>query len=310
MIDFIGDYTHWKGIEISDFTQDPSNPEGWNLMYVRDSDHNIFEQFNGHHCGSGFYLRGSSTDNLVLNSDFHHNQDPYTATAYDNADGIGLGWIDYGSTNTVRGCRFWWNSDDGLDLWLNEGIIIIEDTWSWYNGYIPDTFDVGGNGNGFKLGRQDEDHGSEVLRTITNCVAAHNRQLGYTPNGATCNIALYNNIAYENGETGGWGGGFEFAGSIPYYINNNIAYQNLPAEVDIGNNANVSNNSWNGSTVTDADFVSLDVNQLDDPRKADGSLPDITFGHLASDSDLINAGVNVGLDYNGVAPDIGAFESP
>ena len=32
--------------------------------------------------------------------------------------------------------------------------------------------------------------------------------------------------------------------------------------------------------------------------------------HLAADSDLIDAGLNVGLPFNGPAPDLGAFETP
>jgi len=44
------------------------------------------------------------------------------------------------------------------------------------------------------------------------------------------------------------------------------------------------------------------------PRKADGSLPDVNFFHLNSSSKLIDKGVNVGLPFNGTAPDLGAFE--
>jgi len=51
------------------------------------------------------------------------------------------------------------------------------------------------------------------------------------------------------------------------------------------------------------------MGQLDNPRQADGSLPVITCFHLAEDSDLIDAGVDVGLPYEGETPDIGAFES-
>jgi hypothetical protein len=35
----------------------------------------------------------------------------------------------------------------------------------------------------------------------------------------------------------------------------------------------------------------------------------LDFMRLAAGSDLINAGVNVGLPFNGAAPDLGAFES-
>jgi hypothetical protein len=38
-------------------------------------------------------------------------------------------------------------------------------------------------------------------------------------------------------------------------------------------------------------------------------LPDVDFLHLASGSDLIDGGVDVGLDFDGSAPDLGAFES-
>jgi hypothetical protein len=44
-------------------------------------------------------------------------------------------------------------------------------------------------------------------------------------------------------------------------------------------------------------------------RQADGSLPDITSFKLVGGSDLINAGTNVGLPFNGAAPDLGAFET-
>lgn len=60
--------------------------------------------------------------------------------------------------------------------------------------------------------------------------------------------------------------------------------------------------------VTDADFVSVDSTGISGPRKADGSLPDINFLKLAQGSSLIDAGVNIGLAYNGAAPDIGYQE--
>ena len=61
-------------------------------------------------------------------------------------------------------------------------------------------------------------------------------------------------------------------------------------------------------TVTDADFVSVDSTGLTSARQADGSLPDLDFLKLASTSDLINAGIDVGLPYEGDYPDIGAYE--
>jgi hypothetical protein len=61
--------------------------------------------------------------------------------------------------------------------------------------------------------------------------------------------------------------------------------------------------------VTNEDFVSIDTLGVRGLRNADGSLPDLEFLHLASGSDLIDAGVDVGLPYNDAAPDLGAFET-
>ena len=45
------------------------------------------------------------------------------------------------------------------------------------------------------------------------------------------------------------------------------------------------------------------------PRGTDGSLPATNFMKLVSGSDLIDKGIDVGLPYNGSAPDLGAFEN-
>ena len=63
------------------------------------------------------------------------------------------------------------------------------------------------------------------------------------------------------------------------------------------------------SVIADNDFVSIDASALKGPRKSDGSLPDIDYLRLESGSDLVNAGVDLGLPYTGAAPDIGPFES-
>ena len=48
---------------------------------------------------------------------------------------------------------------------------------------------------------------------------------------------------------------------------------------------------------------------LKSARKSDGSLPDIDYFKLVPASDLRNAGIDLGLPYNGSAPDLGPFES-
>ena len=94
-------------------------------------------------------------------------------------------------------------------------------------------------------------------------------------------------------------------------MHNNLAYVGTGTS-NLNESGSMVSNNWFTLpvTVSAADFQSLDASQMTLPRKADGSLPDITFMHLTSGSDLIDAGLNVGLPYNGAAPDLGAFEVP
>ncbi len=301
---FSGDYFYFKGLDISGYTQlDGGVCAGFS---IENSSHNIFELLNYHNNGSGMGISQNSTDNLILNCDFHHNQDPLTpgGDQYGNADGFGFDNIPEGAVNTVWGCRFWWNTDDGIDPYGSDGTIIIENCWSFYNGYIPDTFNKGGNGSGFKLGITRADHGNDVLFQIRNCLAYKNRYIGFDQNGAKATTELYNNTSYMNGNHGFYFNDYDRVN----ILKNNISFKNLN-EFKVSNESILSNNTFSSNlSVSESDFIGLDGTQLMGNRKADGSLPDIDFLHLDPGSDLIDAGVDVGLPYTGKAPDIGAFE--
>jgi len=307
---FTGDYFHWKGLEITGYTQLESKV--YTGFRVSDSNNNIIENINSHHNGHGFTLSGKSNGNLILNCDFYYNQDPLTDPKYEDADGLEICYIPAGMTNTIRGCRFWWNTDDGLDLWENDGTVLIDSCWSWNNGFIPGTFTPAGNGNGFKLGITTINHGTKVLRTIKNCLAYNNRARGFDQNKALCSVVLNNTTAYKNGTSG-----FVFDyGGILAVVKNSISYQNEIAP-SLNGSAITAANSFRDneympspSSISDSDFLSLDGIQLEAPRKDDGSLPEIEFMHLAAGSVLIDAGVDVGLPFWGTAPDLGAFEMP
>lgn len=306
---FSGDYFHWKNIEITGYNQ--FNTEINAGLKVQYSNHNVFELINSHHNGHGMIMAKDCDDNLILNCDFHHNSDPLTATPYENADGLEICYIPSGFTNTVKGCRFWWNSDDGIDLWENDGSVIIDSCWSWNNGYLADTSEPAGNGVGFKLGKSDLESGNAIRRTVSNCLAYNNKSWGFHQNGANAVIAVYNNTSCFNGAHGFWFGSY----AKPHIIKNNISFRN-PEYCCLTSSSVVSNNNFliNNTTnpvflVNDDDYVSLDGSQLSAPRNANGGLPDIDFMHLAPGSDLIDAGLNVGLPFSGQAPDIGAFET-
>jgi uncharacterized repeat protein (TIGR02059 family) len=304
---FSGNYCHFKGIKISGFDQ--RNDFVWTALRCEDFANCILEFLDLSWSGLGSYMTGSCNNNLFLNCDWHDNWDPYTR--YENADGLNFEVVNSGGSNTFRGCRFWNNSDDGLDLFNNDSYVLIENCWAWNNGYREDGVTVGGDGNGYKLGPTSISAPSTVLRRIVNCISYKNQAWGYNENGsAICNMEIYNNVSYNNSFGSNWGGGFNFnVSGIAYYIKNNISYKDVPDAANIGTKTNVTHNSWDGSyTVTNADFVSLDGSDLNLPRKSDGSLPDIDFLHLAEGSDLIDAGVKVGLTYIGNNPDLGPFE--
>jgi hypothetical protein len=138
------------------------------------------------------------------------------------------------------------------------------------------------------------------------CFAFGNRRQGFYANHHDGGLDFINNTAFNNEQHN-----FDFLtdlSSADHYARNNISVgsrhvTNVPAGADI------AYNSWDLSvTASNDDFVSVDTSLATAPRKADGSLPDIDFLHLAAGSDLVDKGEDVGFDYNGSAPDLGAFE--
>lgn len=308
---FEGNYFRWKGIRVSGFTQIDDNL--YYAMIIQSANHNIFEQMTFSHSGLGFDVSHYSTDNLILNCDFHHNYDPFTSgTPYGNADGANA-HTDGGTTNTFKNCRFYLNSDDGIDLFNGDGLILIDGCWAWMNGYREDKTTRGGDGYGYKLGMTSGNFSNTHLRTITNCLSFHNRLGGFGINEALCIVWLYNNSAYHCNDGTDYSLGFAFDGQdgIVHVLKNNIGYANQHTsglEANWTSTSIQDHNSWNGGvSVSDADFVSTDTTGVAGSRISTGDLPTLNFLHLAAGSDLIDAGTNVGLVSTN-APDLGAFE--
>ncbi len=318
---FKGNYVHFKGLEISGYTQITSgNCSG---IRVENSNYNIFELLNIHHNGLGMDMPNlgyteHATGNLILNCDFHHNQDPLTnGDPYGNGDGISLEWITHPEDiNTIKGCRSWYNSDDGYDFYKNEGTVIIDSCQAFLNGYIPDTSTTGGDGNGFKLGPTVSGYPSEIKRIFTNTVSFQNRMNGYDLNGGRFRAVFYNNTSYLNGNRGFRMADDAYNESLSHIAKNNIGYQNSSLNGDFSPNSIISNNTFltDGSgnpnyTVSNSDFLSLNSSSMNSSRQANGSLPDVSFLHLDLSSDLVGGGVDVGLPYLGYHPDLGAYET-
>jgi len=315
--DVTGSWIHLKGLEVKGVPQNNNlNHESWGIWIS--GSNNIFELLNTHnHMGPGLFIQGGS-NNLVLNCDSHDNYDPMTSNgAGQSADGFGA--HEGGSGNVFRGCRAWWNSDDGYDLIHAQEAVTIENCWAWYSGYLPGTMTrtAAGNGNGIKGGGFDlpptRVPASPPSHTVRNCLSFMNINNGFDANFEPVANHWTNNTAYMNGAN------FNMHGTLADGTNanvgilrNNIAFGGTAITSGTGSMVDDAFNSWDsalGVSVSAADFQSTSVAGMDGPRQADGSLPCLPFLRLAAGSDLIDKGQDVGLPFSGSAPDLGAFES-
>jgi hypothetical protein len=310
----VSSYIHLKGLEVTGAPQQPGNllnNESWGI-YI-DSNNNIIEQVNTHHhMGPGLFL-ANGFNNLILNVDSHHNYDPYSKSgAGQNADGFGAHITGTNKPNNVfRGCRAWSNSDDGFDT-INAGTsVLIENSWAWLHGYLPGTTTSvpSGNGNGFKIGGFGGGWAANAPVHVTrNNVAFRNKASGFYANHHPVASLFYNNTSvanrYDFNMLGVDPAGADIALGV---LRNNLAYLNTLVINVAG--ADVANNSWNlPVSVSAADFQSVSYEGWDAPRLPDGSLPPMPQFRLAAGSDLLDKGVNLGLPFEGAAPDLGAFE--
>lgn len=274
-----GSWLQLRGIEVRGVQQILTNTnESWGIR-VEGGSHNLFERLNLHHNeGPGFFIAAGS-DNLVLNCDSHHNWDPDRGGG--NADGFGSHSRQNG--NVFRGCRAWFNSDDGYDFINSPGVATAENCWSWKNGYVPDTDKPAGNGAGFKAGgfglRPPRIPPTVPRHVVKNCLSFLNRAQGFYANHHPGGIDWLGNTAWGNSRN------FDMTADVrpaAHLLRGNIAHGKggtlhkvNPGEID------AKENSWDRSTpLTDADFVSVSPVGADAPRGPDGSLPNIDFMRL------------------------------
>jgi hypothetical protein len=287
-------YWHIKGIDIKGAGDNGMNISGSN---------NIIEFCSFYkNRDTGLQLSGGASENQIINCDSYFNSDP----GQGNADGFAPK-LNVGTNNYFYGCRAWQNSDDGWDGYLrpsNDVSTILENCWCFSNGYLCDGSPSSGNGNGFKMGGSDN---KDLMHnfTLKNCIAFDNRVKGFDQNNNKGSMTLYNCSGYRNGAN--YSITTALDSSKTAILINNLA---LDSYGSLASFVIQQTNSWmTPFIVTNDDFVSIDTLGVRGPRNADGSLPDLEFMHLASGSDLIDAGVPVGLPYNDAAPDLGAFET-
>ncbi len=316
-----GNYMHIKGITVQG--------AGDNGFYVSGSNNFIDQCTSRWNCDSGFQLKNGS-NNLIMNCDSYENFDYETGGISTpnfggNADGFADKQYSNTGTNTYKGCRSWRNGDDGWDSYQKTGNTVYDSCWCY--SMAPATFDMSqnirfktdsaswfyqfkstnyvmtnyGNGNGFKLGGDYTSNNA----TLHNCISVGNKVKGFDQNNNNGIMTIYNCSSYNNQYNYGFTNS-----SYGTLIIKNCASLNSKSSNSFGcKSVTQAYNTWNtGFSCSSSDFASLDYSQMLNPRQADGSLPEITLLHLVPTSGLINSGINVGLPFEGLAPDLGAFE--
>ena len=314
-----GSWLHLKGIEVTG-VQVTLLGHTQSECFDNQGSNNLYEMLSMHDGQAiGFWL-GRGSNNLVLNCDAFRNYD-YTSENQrgGNVDGFG-GHPAHGSVNNVfRGCRAWFNSDDGFDLIGAGEAVTIENCWALYNGYGPQ-FENLGDGNGFKAGGYGSAPADRLPAVIPRhivrgCLAVRNKASGFYANHHPGGNDWLNNTAYRNGTN------FNLLGrlrdnrtdvpGIGHKLRNNLSFQSRRDLSNLDPQASDAQaNSFDLPVKIEAkDFASLDEAELVQPRGPEGALPRIHCLHLAPGSALIDRGEDTGLPFKGAAPDLGAFES-
>ena len=313
-----GSWLHLLGLEVTG-VQVTIKTHTQSICFESNGSHNIFERLRMHDGQAiGIYhIRGA--DNLFLNCDAWNNWD-YTSEdgKGGNVDGFGCHPTRGSTGNVFRGCRAWFNSDDGYDCINAHESVTFENCWAAYNGLSPKLERLA-DGNGFKAGG----YGSTAAERLPNriprhvvrwCVSVGNKNSGFYANHHPGGSDWVNNTAYRNG------GNFNMLGRLAdnrtevdgygHKLFNNLSFG--PRSSIVRLNASKCEQANNSFTLDlklgTNDFINLDETEMFGTRQANGDLPAMGFLHPAPDSLLIKSVVNAALPFPGVKPVIGAFE--
>ncbi|SCY41578.1 Right handed beta helix region [Nonlabens sp. Hel1_33_55] len=294
-IDLNGDFWHIKGIDVFG--------AGDNGMHIAGNNNTVEFSTFSENADTGLQIDSGGSNNFILNCDSFFNAD----STLENADGFACK-LDAGSGNRFKGCRAWQNLDDGWDGYLRNTTNITtthEDCWAIRNGVLRDGSVGAGDGNGFKTGGSDN---KDLIHNAiyNNCVAVGNTEDGFDHNSNRGDVVIYNGSSYDNKRN------YSFSNTNPaasLIVKNSLSFDGSESDSFNATQTDITNNGFQDGRVTNSsDFRSLNVSLMLSARQANGDLPVVDFLRLTSSSDLIDAGVDVGLPFNGTAPDIGAFE--
>ncbi len=340
-----GSYWHFYRIDITNASDngmliERNKPEGGSaedIINATDQAHdNIIEECNFYRNGdSGLQLKNLAANNRIINCDAYLNCDE----GQGDADGFAPK-LSVGDGNYFYGCRAWFNSDDGWDVFFKkEGgfgdnkTVILEECLAYKNGFLDEnTIASSGNGNGFKMG---SDQGAMNVY-MNRCLAVCNKAKGFDQNHNAGDIILNNctgmtlksisDKAYSYRIYESIAEGHSVALTNCIAINDNAATDKidkntgLPKPGEEGKYGEYGrfqvDTSLDGLTTTTCEFSKASPTEFTDitnhaqliaPRNADGSLPYSTFAHIKEGSFLIDKGTPVsstiyrGTEVNGIA---------
>ena len=313
-----GSWLHIKGLEVVG-VQVTLKAHTQSICFENDGSHNIYERLSMHDGQAIGIYSVSGSDNLFLNCDAYRNHD-FTSEDGNggNVDGFGCHPPKGGTGNVFRGCRAWFNSDDGFDCIDAQRAGDVRELLGVLQRLLTQIRAAGRRQwlQGRRLRPTPADKLPQPIprHTIRFCVAVGNKANGFYANHHPGGSDWFNNTAYRNGAD------FNMLGRLPdnrtdvdgygHTLRNNVGYKGraVIARMDLSK-CDATNNSFTlGLEIRDKDFVDLDERELVLPRKADGELPAIGFLRPSPGSVLIDKGVDVGRSFRGTTPDLGAIE--
>ncbi len=312
-----GNYWHLRDFDIVGIQVTITGHTQSENISMRGGSNCVIERVNIHDgMGIGIYFtRGSN--NLVLNCDAYNNYDPVSENGKGgNCDGFGfhLNKASY-TGNVIRGCRAWRNSDDGIDLISNYAPVVVDSCWAWENGYDANRVSRG-DGTGIKAGG----YGMGTIKgavdaprnVIKNSICWANKANGFYANHHLGGNDWYNNSAYRNKynfymvNRKSWEEAVDVDG-YDHVLTENLSYKGRNGDYGTINVSlcTLSNNTFLPSmTLRDTDFESLDGSELLRERKADGSLPDISFLRLKPSAEAYARQIGWQFDHESVVTGI------
>jgi hypothetical protein len=201
---------------------------------------------------------------------------------------------------------------NGIKLGHDSGTHLLENMLVWGN--PANGVDINGNATQLEGDPPTIPHGVKVYNVTSAMNGGKNFQFDENPTTATppTNHILRNNVSYSGSvtiTTGNTADHNTFAGPGGSPAGLGVAasdFISTAVPVTAWSNFHPAGTGGDRSGTTTPVYA---TGAAVGPRQADGSLPSIDFLKLAPGSHLIDAGVDVGLPFNGTAPDLGWFES-